>query len=393
MMTTVDAQESQPDGAVRSCRAVEQTLCDVWSGLFGRDVSPYDDFFDLGGDSFTIIDMVQAVRKRGIHLRSSEAMRHTTPARLAECLTVRADGPPPTPGVTALPALWAAVDRLFRTGTRSWADGRHRAILGPVGGAAHPGTGRPVSTPDAAAPLFVLHSDSHVRRERAAVATWLGARPAVGLLVPGADGSVPPAYRLAELAGRHLEVILAAQPAGPVYLAGFGQHAVVAFELARQFRRTGREVALVAMIEPPAIGTATGPPPDTAELIADRFTRLAGRFGLTGRETVDEILDRMRDDGWYDVDTTPADLSGAQLGWAELVRAVHGYDGGAYDGRVLLFQDGTDPGAADLAWTGLVADLRVYSFDYGLEPPSPLLADARLAAVLRTALADRPAPG
>ncbi|MCW6006775.1 hypothetical protein K1W54_19620 [Micromonospora sp. CPCC 205371] len=365
-MTTVDARAPR----LLSCRAVERTLCEVWSGLFGREVSPYDDFFDLGGDSFALLDMVRAVRQHGIHLRSSEAFRYSTPARLAESLTVPASGPSP-----ALPALWSAVARLARDTARSWVD-----------------------TPPAAAgeaPVFVLHSDGHVRREREAVLAWAGGRPVAGLPVPGSRGPVPPRYHLADLAARHLDTLVRTHTEGPVRLIGFGHHAVAAFELARQLRRAGREVAVLAMVEPPAIGDPAGPPPAAGallDLVEHRLARLAGRFGLAGGESLSEILTRMRDDGWYDEDTTPADLPGLQLAWAELARAVREYDGAgyddpAYDGPVLLFQDGLDPRPPVQSWGDLVADLRVHTFDYGLEPPSPMLGDPRLAAVMRTALA------
>jgi thioesterase domain-containing protein len=355
-MTTVDARAPR----LRSCRAVEATLCEVWSGLFGREVSPYDDFFDLGGDSFTLLDMVRAVREHGINLRSSDAFRYSTPARLAESLTVRAGGP-------ALPALRAAVARLAQDGARSWVD---------------------TPTPAAGdAPVFVLHSDSHHRREREAALAWAGARPVAGLPVPGSRGPVPPSYRLADLATRHLATLTHAHPAGPVRLIGFGHHGVAAFELARQLHSAGRDVALLALVEPPPIGDQPSPPIELLDLVEHRLARLAGRFALTGEESLSEILTVMRDDGWYDPDTTPADLPGLQLAWAQLAQAVHEYEATPYDGPVLLLQDGLDPRPASATWGTLIADLRVHSFDYGLEPPSPMLEDPALAAIMRTALA------
>src|SRR5690348_17265428 len=85
-----------------SCDTVERMICEIWSGYFGRAVSPYDDFFDLGGDSLAMIDVVGRARERGLSVRSSVALRNPSPARLAESLTVHAESSPVT-----LPALYA----------------------------------------------------------------------------------------------------------------------------------------------------------------------------------------------------------------------------------------------------------------------------------------------
>jgi hypothetical protein len=77
-----------PNGIPLSCEAVERLLCEICSEHFGHAVSPYDDFFELGGDSLSIIEIATAARARGLRVRSSEALRHPVPARLAEHLTL-----------------------------------------------------------------------------------------------------------------------------------------------------------------------------------------------------------------------------------------------------------------------------------------------------------------
>src|SRR3954466_15405993 len=72
----------------RSCHAVEALIRDVWNEHFGRSVGPDDDFYDLGGDSISVVDVVVAIRARDLEVRASAALRFATPARLAESLTV-----------------------------------------------------------------------------------------------------------------------------------------------------------------------------------------------------------------------------------------------------------------------------------------------------------------
>jgi hypothetical protein len=89
-----------------SCHAVERVIRETWSGYFGRDVLAYEDFYDLGGDSLGMIDIVGRARELGLPVRSSVALRNPSPARLAESLTIGVDSAP-----VALPATTAGVHR------------------------------------------------------------------------------------------------------------------------------------------------------------------------------------------------------------------------------------------------------------------------------------------
>lgn len=376
-MTAVDAPGTRLGDAVLTCRAIEELVCDVWRGVLDTEVSPHDDFFDLGGDSLSIIDTVDELRKRGIQVRTSVALRNPTPARLAESLTVGNERAP-APGRTVLPELLAGADGLARQRARSWADVDCRPSVIAAGGSAPP--------------LFLFHSASHRQLEREAALAWGLDHPVLGLAAPGTRGPLPPVgdladRYLADLADRYLDALVAEQPHGPYRLAGFGHRAVVAYEVARKLRGRGQEVALLAMVAPPAPGKAGGLPPSAEELLDQRCTALARRFALTGREDAEEVLARMRAAGWYDAETHPADVARAQLAWAELAFAVHGYPPDGYDGPTVLCVDGPDaPGVAE-AWAAVLSDARVHFFEYGVESPAPVLADTRLGAILRQELA------
>lgn len=351
---------------------MERTVCEVWSELFGTDVSPYADFFDLGGDSLTILDMVAAARLRGLPVRSSLALRHPTPARLAERLTLDDDSPLADPATPALPAL--AGD----------AAGRPAQLDAQPGPADAPAVVLTSLVPGRApAPLFVAHSTDHLQAEQLAVRAWLVDRPALSMLPPGLRAAATAGETIEATAGHYLAALRREQPAGPYHLLGFGHAAVLAFELARQLRGAGQTVAWLAMVRPPAPAPAAAPGP----LLRWRVTRLARRFGLTGEEDAAEILTRMRQAGWYDPEVRPADLPRLQLAWADLARAVSGYRPAPYDGRVLLCQDVSTAGATEDHWRPAVTDLELEVFDYGLDSPQPLLADARLAELMRKKLA------
>jgi thioesterase domain-containing protein/aryl carrier-like protein len=342
-----------------SCDTVERVICELWSGYFGRAVSPYDDFFDLGGDSLAMIDVVGQARERGLAVRSSVALRNPTPARLAETLTVHAASAPVT-----LPALCAP--EAMRTPL--WTDPAPEPIV-----------------PGDIEPLYVVHSDSHIQAERDAVSAWDSPRPVLGLPLPGSRGPIPPFGTVDEVADRFLATL---KPAEPYRLAGFGLGAVVAFEMARRLTGRGEPVALLALIAPPE----PAPAADPGTLLRERLAMLARRFGLDGDESVEDIHARVRRDGWYDDGVFPSDLPRLQQSWVDLTVAARSHRPGPYGGPAVLFldstdsTDSTDPADGGQAWQEAIPDLAVHRFDHGISSPVAVLRDERLADVMRRAL-------
>lgn len=369
MDSSASLADDAPTSARWSTHAVEQLLCEVWRDLFGAVVSPCSDFFDLGGDSIAILDMVTAVRQRGLPLRSSMALRHPTPARLAERLTIDEDSPL---AQAARPATALMTDPPDTTAPAAGAPVALTAITeaGP------------------AAPLFVVHSTDHVTVEEAAVRSWLSDRPAVGMLPPGmrtpashgwTDGGLVKA-----IAEDYLAALREAQPTGPYHLVGFDHAAVLALALARLLRQAEEPVARLVLVRPPALTELAEP---VAALHQRRLTVLARRFGLTGDESQAEILALMRRAGWYDPQVKPADLPRLQLLWAELAHAVGGYRPQPYQDQALVCHDVWRDDTAEQGWRQAVPAARFEEFDYQLDSPQPLLADQRLADLMRMELA------
>ncbi|HEX9922775.1 MAG TPA: non-ribosomal peptide synthetase, partial [Anaerolineae bacterium] len=66
-----------------------------------------------------------------------------------------------------------------------------------------------------------------------------------------------PHRSIEEMAAHYLEALQTVQPEPPYLLGGWSSGGLIAFEMAQQLRRSGREVALVALIDTPA-STHTG---------------------------------------------------------------------------------------------------------------------------------------
>ncbi|MEW2162671.1 non-ribosomal peptide synthase/polyketide synthase [Streptomyces sp. NPDC007084] len=83
--------------------AREETLCAAYAEVLGLDaVTIDDDFFALGGDSITAIQLLVRARKTGLRLSSRDVFRHRTVAALAEAAVERDDD---TAAVTDSPLL------------------------------------------------------------------------------------------------------------------------------------------------------------------------------------------------------------------------------------------------------------------------------------------------
>ncbi|WP_229916012.1 non-ribosomal peptide synthetase [Streptomyces fructofermentans] len=103
-----------PDyGALSSGRpprdAREEVLCAAYAEVLGlRSATIDDDFFALGGDSITAIQLLVHARRAGLRLTSRDVFRHRTVAALAEAAEVRADAAPGSGDDTPLLALTEA---------------------------------------------------------------------------------------------------------------------------------------------------------------------------------------------------------------------------------------------------------------------------------------------
>lgn len=365
--------------------AVETLMCSLWSGYFGRPVEPDDDFFDLGGDSLAVLDIVPAAREHGLELRASQALRHPTPARLAEALTAPEPGRPAPRRlldlVTAALDGGAAGEVAVGRELDEAAAGRPGLRDGAASGGAVEGAGG-AEPPEAGAgrPLFVVHSDSHRAAEHAALLGFGLGRPVHGVRLPGLDGTVTDGPGVVRAAGRVAEAVQARQPGGPVALAGFGLGAVFAFEAACALSAAGRRVEPLVLVSPALPGA---PVPPRSTLAAERVAVLGARFGLGDDDGPRELLERAHAAGWFTDVASAADLVAAQAARVELTAAVAGHRPGGFAGRALLAADATRLAAAEEVWRPALGQVEVCRLEHGLRSPAGALRDPRLAAALR----------
>jgi amino acid adenylation domain-containing protein len=205
-----------PSGAARvEPRDVfELELVRIWREVLGAPhVSVRDNFFEAGGHSLLAVRLMAQVRQRfGKELPLSILFQGGTVEEMAERLR---EG--------------AAADN---------SDAGAASSLVPI----QPAGTRP--------PLFCVHPAGGDVLCFAALARHLGTdQPFYGFQSRGLAGGGEPLARIEDMASYYVGEMRRVQPRGPYRLGGWSLGGVIAFEMARQLREQGDEVALLAILD------------------------------------------------------------------------------------------------------------------------------------------------
>lgn len=274
-------------------RAVADTAAAVWRDVLRLDHTPRheDDFFDLGGDSLLAMRMLRNLREQGIDAMPRSFLADSTPAGLARAVV--GDGSATVSDARVTPgAVTEEHPELVRI---------------PTGDVALPlssGRGRPI---------FWLHpSGGDVLCYLELARRLESDRPMIGLADPGLSGhEVPPTIRaLVEL---YVRAIVEEQPEGPYTLGGWSMGGTVAHEVARELRRTGREVDLVIMLDansPERIIRLTGVGAERVRLRHFRSIEAYLGLDLGDRDDADDLKAALADAGVLGSDDVLAERIG-----------------------------------------------------------------------------------
>ncbi len=227
---------------------IEATLAALWERLLGAGAVSRDaDFFDLGGDSLTAVVLLLEIEKLlGRRVRLASLLRAPTLAALAE--EIRALGKEDRPRSSCL------------------------VPLQPAG---------------QAPPLVCVHGlGGHLLRLIPLARSLAPDQPFLGLESPGLDDDEPIPKTVEELARLFLRELRQRVGAGPYHLCGMSFGGIVAFEMARQAKAAGEEIALLALFDTDLSEVLPGFEPEGP----DRLDQLLGRL----RRTVGDRLGRSR---------------------------------------------------------------------------------------------------
>ena len=194
--------------------ATELQLVQLWEDMLDvRPIGVTDSFFELGGHSLMALNLLAQIDQRlGLKIALAALFESPTIEHLA---TVSRQQDQAWPIVVK---LWSA---------------EHPLKLFLV----HPGGG-------------ILWNYIHLVRHLAAPV------PIYGLQAQGLDGASDPHRDLESMAAAYVAEVRQLQPKGPYLLAGHSFGGMIAFEMARQLRASGDQIALLAMFDSALTGAS-----------------------------------------------------------------------------------------------------------------------------------------
>ena len=208
---------------------VEEKLAGLWSGLLGiDDVGVEDNFFDLGGHSLIAVRLFRMIKKEfGCEFPMSVLFDAPT---IADCAALIASS-------TDVDSAGDGDAKLASDKPR--AQWTHLVKM-------HPGR-----DPNRI-PFFVCAGMFGNILNLRHLAQQCGQdRPVYGLQARGLLGDQQPHATFEEMARSNIAELRQIQPHGPYLIGGFSGGGLVAFEMARQLKEAGDEVAALVMLDTP----------------------------------------------------------------------------------------------------------------------------------------------
>jgi thioesterase domain-containing protein/acyl carrier protein len=189
--------------------SLEYKLVEIWSEILQTNpIGVTDNFFDLGGHSLLVIQLIAAIEQRlGCHLPVITLFRESTIEKIAVLIEQ---------------------DR-----TSSDLD-----ILIPL------------QTKGNLSPLFLIHQAGGYALSYSLLAQILGEdRPVYALQSHGLDGKQSPLDTIEAMAASYIKSIRSIFPDGPYLLGGHSLGGLIAFEMAVQLEGTGQQVENLLIID------------------------------------------------------------------------------------------------------------------------------------------------
>ncbi|GIG61892.1 hypothetical protein Lfu02_62640 [Longispora fulva] len=312
----------------------------IWADLLGVPAGPDDDFFDLGGYSLLVVDVVDRARAAGLRIRAIDVFEHPTAAGLASAALTGRD-PGFRPDMVA--HVWA-------TSAGPWQAPPSLVPLVPDGDRE---------------PLFVVHlGTGHVRLFTALAERVRCGRPVHGFEAIGYRARVRPFLSVGETAERYLSELRAVQPTGPYHLAGLCAGGVVALEMAQRLRAAEEEVAALVLVDLPSGMPELDPGWGLNEHFEYMLGALKVQFGLHDPVAdLPGVLAELQRRAWFEDTDGIDDFYRLVVLWAAAQYAQEHYEPRPYAGPVTVISAAEHIDRARAYWSPHLPTARYHVAD------------------------------
>ena len=318
---------------------LELALVNIWEEALGvKPIGVTDNFFNLGGHSLLAVNIMNAIEQEfGKELPVNVLFQNPTIEQLGE--VVRKDQ-----GVSNTPLV-------------------------------------PIKQQGDQLPLFLPHPIGGNVFCYVTMSRYLSTdQPIYGLQSPSIYDDSVPHVSVEDMAADYIEEIRKVQPSGPYHLAGWCFGGVISYEIARQLKAAGEEVAMLAMFDTRAPLVDDQEDFDDADLLSWFARDLAVPYGKS-LKIEPETLRAQEPENMFgyvlergkEIKVLPEDADYDQLYryfqvYIANAIALNGYDSLGYDGRINLVLAKDEPEipalGKNLGWDRMeVKDLQILEAD------------------------------
>jgi acyl transferase domain-containing protein/thioesterase domain-containing protein len=239
---------------------IEKTLVGLWESTLGvSQIGVKDSFFELGGHSLVAVRLFARIKKTyGVDYPISVLFEAPTVEACARLVAEAVGEAPPTTSGARLEPRRTRYTHLVPMHTES-PDGQ-------AGGKA---------------PFFLVAGMFGNVLNLRHLAQLVGAdRPFYGLQARGLYGDHQPHESFEDMARDYLAELRTIQPHGPYLVGGFSGGGITAYEIARQLRAQGEEVALLVLLDTPLPRDPPLTMQDRLVIHQQNLTRQGPRYAL-----------------------------------------------------------------------------------------------------------------
>lgn len=186
----------------------QKSLLTIWSDVLGiENIGIQDDFFEMGGHSILAVKVMSAIEiQTGKRHPLAILFDHSTIEKLAKKINSNEE------------EKWQALVPIKSSGTKN--------------------------------PLYLIHGAGlNIILFRSITRYLDPQQPVYGLQALGLNKPMELPQTIEEIAAIYLSEIIDANPKGPYALVGYSLGGIIAFEIARQMKRMGKEVSLLGMMD------------------------------------------------------------------------------------------------------------------------------------------------
>lgn len=192
----------------------ERLIAKIWSTILElEDIKIKDDFFELGGHSILAVKVMVAIEKEtGRRLPLAALFENPTIEKLAKMITI-----------DEKEINWDALVKIKPEGSKM--------------------------------PIYMIHGSGLNVLTFNCLGRYMDkSQPVYGIQGLGLDGKSGFLYTMEEIAAKYVEEMINNNPSGPYAVAGYSSGGLIAYEMAKQLKAMGKEIAFLGILDTDAVG-------------------------------------------------------------------------------------------------------------------------------------------